>query len=213
MRILSVLSILFIGVLGCAVLNQPTFEVASSQLTSETNPQLVDGDLDTSSTFAVRGHLEKSYKSLPGENRTFGNTQRKYMTQVEGSRRTEAVIKLDAPTYISYVEIYPASRIPKLALMTTLEDPPHFASSFNVVRDKLHTTVEGKQPVRFQINREILYLRLTADGIEDRQNAVRDNKGKTIRKKKTKDEKIDMDERIEIPLKGASIREVKFYAR
>lgn len=213
MRILSVLSILFTGILGCAVLNQPTIEVTSSQLTSETNPQLVDGNLDTISTFAVKGHLEKSYKSFYGADRTFGNTQRKYMTQVEGSRRTEAVIKLDAPTFISYVEIYPASRIPKLALMTTLEDPPQFASSFNVVHDKLHTTVEGKQPVRFQINREILYLRLTADGIEDRQNAVRDNKGKVIRKKKTKDEKIDIDERIEIPLKGASIREVKFYAR
>ncbi|MCE2403120.1 hypothetical protein J4G08_19860 [Candidatus Poribacteria bacterium] len=210
MRILSILSILFIGVLGCAVLNQPTFEVTSSRLTSETNPQLVDGNLDTISTFAVRGHLEKSYKSLPGENRTFGNTQRKYMTQVEGSRRTEAVIKLDAPTYISYVEIYPASRIPKLALMTTLEDPK-FASSFNVVHDKLHTTLEGKRPVRFQINRKILYLRLTADGIEDRQNAIREKKEKNERDKKK--EKIDIDARIQIPLKGASIREVKFYAR
>lgn len=212
MRILAVLSVMFISVLGCAILNQPIIEVAPSQLTSETNPELVDGNLDTISTFAVKGHLEKSFKSSYGENRTFGNIQRRYMTQVEGSHRTEAVIKLDAPTYISYVEIYPASRIPKLALMTTLEDPK-FASSFNVVHDKLHTTIEGKQPVRFQINQEILYLRLTADGIEDKQNAVRDNKGKTNRKKKTKDQKIDIDERIEIPLKGAQIREVKFFER
>ncbi len=212
MRILAVLSVMFISVLGCAILNQPIIEVAPSQLTSETNPELVDGNLDTISTFAVKGHLEKSFKSSYGENRTFGNIQRRYMTQVEGSHRTEAVIKLDAPTYISYVEIYPASRIPKLALMTTLEDPK-FASSFNVVHDKLHTTIEGKQPVRFQINQEILYLRLTADSIEDKQNAVRDNKGKTNRQKKTKDQKIDIDERIEIPLKGAQIREVKFFER
>ena len=211
MRIFSVLSIMFISVLGCAVLNQPTFEVASSRLTSETNPQLVDGNLDTISTFAVRGHIEKSYKAFPGEKRTFGNMQRKYLTQVEGSRRTEAVIKLDVPTYISYVEVYPASRIPKLALMTTLDDPPKSISSFEAVDGKLHINVEGKQPVRFQINRKILYLRLTADGIEDKQNAIRDQKKENERDKKT--EKKDIDARIQIPLKGASIREVKFYAR
>ena len=214
MRILAVLSVMFISVLGCAILNQPTIEVAPSQLTSETNPELVDGNLDTISTFAVQGYLKKSFQfvPVPGADSPFGNTQRKYMTQVEGSRRTEAIIKLNTPTFISYVEIYPASRIPKLALMTTLEEPK-FTSSFNVVHDKLHTTIEGKQPVRFQINREILYLRLTANGIEDRQNAVRDKKGKTTRSKKTKDEKIDIEKRIEVPLKGASIREIKFYAR
>ena len=208
MRILTVLSILFISILGCAVLNQPTFEVDSSKLTSTTNPQLVDGNLETVSTFAVRGHLEKSYRSFYDKGRPRGQTQRKYLTQIEGSKRTEVVIKLDSPTYISYVEIYPASRIPKLALTTTLEDPPQFESSFDVVRDKQHINVEGKQPVRFQINRKILYLRMTADGIEDRQNAIREKK-----ENKTKKEKIDTDARIDIPLKGASIWEVKFYAR
>ena len=214
MRILTVLSVMFISVLGCAILNQPTIEVAPSRLTSEANPELVDGNLDTISTFTVQGHLKKSFQfvPVPGADHPFGNTQRQYMTQVEGSRRTEAIIKLDTPTFISYVEIYPASRIPKLALMTTLEDPK-FTSSFNVVHDKLHTTIEGKQPVRFQINQEVLYFRLTANSIEDRQNAVRDKKGKTFRPKKTKDEKIDIEKRIEVPLKGASIREIKFYAR
>ena len=90
--------------------------------------------------------------------------------------------------------------------MTTLEDPPQFETSFDVVRDKQHINVEGKQPVRFQINRKILYLRMIADGIEDRQNAVREKK-----ENKTKKEKIDTDARINIPLKGASIWEVKFY--
>lgn len=213
MRILTVLSILLIGVLGCAVLNQPTFEVASSRLTSETNPTLVDGNLDTISTFATRGHVEKSYQIVGGKTtrRELGTAQRRYLTTVEGSRRTEAVIKLDAPTYISYVEVYPASRIPNLALMTTLEDPPRFDLSFDAVQDKQHVNVEGRQPVRFQINREILYLRLTADGIEDRQNAIREKKEKS--KKIDKNEKIDRDARIQIPLKGASIREIRFYER
>ena len=84
-------------------------------------------------------------------------------------------------------------------MTTTLEDPPRFESSFDVVRDRQHINVEGKQPVRIKINREILYLRLTADGIEDRQNSIRDKK--------------DQDKLIQIPLKGAEIREVKFFSR
>ena len=60
---------------------------------------------------------------------------------------------------------------------------------------------------------------MIADGIEDRQNAVREKK-----ENKTKKEKMraliyhlklreDTDARINIPLKGASIWEIKFYAR
>lgn len=109
-----------------------------------------------------------------------------------------AVIKLDEPTYISFVEVYPASRIPNLALITTSEDPPRFDTNFDVVRDKYHFNVEGTKPVKFEINREILYLRLTADGIEDKFNSTREQ---------------DRDKSVHIPLKGASIREVKFYAR
>ena len=199
MRTLTVLSILFINILGCAVLNQPTFEVASSRLNSETNPQLVDGNLDTVSTFAVKGHIEKSYQIFGRKTREIDTETRKYVTEVKGSFRTEAVIKLDVPTYIAYVDIYPASRISKLALTTTLEHPPRFDSSFEAVRDKQHIDVEGKRPIRFQINRELLYLRLTADAVEDRENSTR--------------VKDDKDARIKIPLKGASIREVKFYAR
>lgn len=198
MRILIVLSVLLVGVLGCVILNQPTFEVAPSRLTSEANPQLVDGNLDTVSTFAVQGHIEKSYQIVKGGSGA-DTEERKYVTQVEGSLRTEAVIKLDTPIYVAYVDIYPASRIQKLALTTTLEDPPQFDTSFQVIRNKQHVNINGEKPVRFQINRELLYLRLTADAIVDRHNSVRD--------------KNDKDKHIYVPLKGCSIREVKFYGR
>ena len=211
MRILTVLSILLMSVLGCAILNQPTFEIASSRITCDENPQFVDGNLETMSTFGVNGHIEKKYQILNNERLGVDNPERRYVTKVEGSLRTDALIKLDTPTYITYVDIYPGSRIPKLALTTTLEDPPRLESSFDVVTDKQHITVEARKPVRFQINREILYLRLTADAIEDRQNAIREKK--EIGSKKKKNKKIDMDSRIQIPLKGASIREVKFYSR
>ena len=196
MRICS-LFVLLIGITGCAVLNQPIEEMTASRLTCESNPEFVDGNLETESTFAVNGFVRKAYHIYEGESRWLAYAQRRYITQVEGSRRTEAVIKLDVPTYVSYVEVYPASRlIPNFAMMTTTDDPPRFDVAFERVSDKQHEDIEGLNPVRFRIGREVLYLRMSADGIEDRQNSARtENSG------------------VEIPLKGASIREVKFYTR
>ena len=188
--------VLFIGITGCAALNQPISEISPTRLTCESNPEFVDGNLETESTFVVNGFLRKAYHSF-GEGRGFGPTQRRYITQVEGQRRTEAIIKLDVPTYVSYVEVYPASRrIPHFAMMTTTDDPPRFDIAFERVSDKQHKDIEGLNPVRFRIEREVLYLRMSADGIEDRQNSVQTgNAG------------------IEIPLIGGSLREVKFYTR
>ena len=194
MRICS-LFVLLIGITGCAVLNQPVSEIDVSRLTCESNPEFVDGNLETESTFAVNGFVRKAYQLFEGESRHLAYSQRRYITQVEGNRRTEAIIKLDVPTYVSYVEVYPASRrIPNFSMMTTTDDPPRFDVAFERVSDKQHEDIEGLNPVRFRIGREVLYLRMSADGIEDRQNSARTaNSG------------------VEIPLKGASIREVKFY--
>ena len=196
MRICS-LFILLIGITGCAVLNQPVSEIDVSHLTCESNPEFVDGNLETEGTFAVNGFVRKAYHMFGGESRRLAYSQRRYITQVEGNRRTEAIIKLDTPTYITYVEVYPASRvIPNFAMMTTTDDPPRFDVAFERVSDKQHKDIEGLTPVRYRIERDVLYLRMSADGIEDKQNSARTtNSG------------------VEIPLKGASIREVKFYGR
>ncbi len=196
MRICS-LFILLIGITGCAVLNQPVIEIDVSHLTCESNPEFVDGNLETEGTFAVNGFVRKAYHMFGGESRRLAYSQRRYITQVEGNRRTEAIIKLDTPTYITYVEVYPASRvIPNFAMMTTTDDPPRFDVAFERVSDKQHKDIEGLTPVRYRIERDVLYLRMSADGIEDKQNSARTtNSG------------------VEIPLKGASIREVKFYGR
>ncbi len=192
MRLLILLFILLIGVVGCAVLNQPIIEILPARLSCETNPGLVDGNLETVSTFAVNGFIKKEYQIF---NRHLAYAERQYLTKVEGNKRTEAIIKLDVPTYVSYVEVYPASRISNFALMTTTEEPPRFDVSFEAVHDKQHQDIEGVKPVKFQIGREVLYLRLSADGMEDRQNSVK-----------------GVNSRVKIPLKGASIREVKFYS-
>ena len=196
MKHLILLSILFIVISGCAVLNQPTVEIPSTMLSCDTNPEMVDGNLNTVSTFVSTGHVEKKYKNIKVSPGPFPQRERRYTTSVI-KKRTAAVIKLDTPTYISYVEVYPASRIPNIALITTTEDPPRFRTNFDVVRDKYHFNVEGTKPVKFKINREILYLQLTADGIEDKYNSTREK---------------DRDKSIHIPLKGAAIKEVKFYA-
>ncbi|MYF99167.1 hypothetical protein F4212_08540 [Candidatus Poribacteria bacterium] len=213
MKNLSFLSIMLISIIGCAILNQPTIEVDPLRLSSQTYPELVDGNLETASTFVVKGHVEKGYQVFEKRNRRIDTAELRYLTQVEGNPRSEAVIKLDKPTFISYVEIYPNSRIPRLALTTTLEDPPQFESTFDVVLDKQHINIETKQPVRIQINRKILYLRLTADGIQDKQHSARIKDEQNPFRGKGKEHDENKDTRIQIPLKGASIREVKFYAR
>lgn len=203
MRILISLTVLLIGVTGvtgCAVLNQlnqSVEEIAPARLTCASNPEFVDGNLETVSSFAVNGFVRKAYQVFDGETRRMAYAQRRYVTQVEGNRRTEAIIKLDAPTYVSYVEVYPASRhIPNFAMMTTTDDPPRFDVAFERVSDKQHKDIEGLTPVRFRIGREVLYLRMSADGIEDKQNSTR-----------------NINSAVEIPLIGAEIREVKFFGK
>ncbi len=198
MRILSGLFILLIGVTGCAVLQDtPVVEIPSSQLSCATNPGLVDGDLETISTFKVKGSVRKGYVHVGEESGRRGNLQRQYRTEIDGTKRTDAVIKLDVPMYVAYVEVYPASRVPALALVTTTDEEPRLDVSFEVVYDKQHESIEGKTPVKIQIGRKVLYLRLSADAMEDQQHSVRNKE----------------THQVKIPLKGASIREVRFYGR
>ena len=214
--IFSILLLLLFSVVGCVVpqgksgseilpsrlswlQDTPIEEIASSQLTCETHPEIVDGNLETVATFEVHGAVTKKYDIVGQGARSFGRGQ--YVTDLDGTIRCEIVVKLEKPMYVSRVEVYPASRIPNLALSTSLEKSGrHFGQSgtgFKPVHDKQHRSVEGiTKPVKFSVERELLYLRVTADAIEDRKNAMR----------------ID-DEEIDIPLKGASIREIKLYGK
>ena len=176
----------------------PIEEIPSSQLTCEIHPEIVDGNLETVATFAVQGTVTKKYDVVERSRRSFGRNQ--YTTDLEGTIRCEILIKLEKPTYVSTIEIYPASRIPNLALSTTLETSGYHlgqsGTGFKPVHDKQHRDVEGVKPIKYSVAREVLYLRVTADAIEDRQNATRGD-----------------DKEINIPLKGASIREIKIYGK
>ena len=193
-QVLGILLFLLFGIIGCAMLQEvPTVEIPVSRLTCALNPEMVDGNLETVGTFIAQGSIKKEFVTRKA-NRVYQPQQ--YQRRVEGTLKTETLIKLDAPTYVAYVEIYPASTIRNLILDTAIEIP-NGKLSFETVEDKRGIKVEGTLPVKFKIGREIHYLRVAANALEDPDN-VRHN---------------DEEEKMWIPLKGASIREVKFYGR
>lgn len=215
----SILLLLSFSIAGCAGLqgksgteilpsrltwlqDTPIEEIASSRLTCDTHPEIVDGNLETAGIFDVNGGVRKSLTVVQGEGHLLGKNQ--YVTALDGTIRCEILIKLEKPMYVSSVEVYPASPIPTLALSTALDESErHFGESgtgFKPVHDKQYEDVEGTKPVKFQVERELLYLRVTADAIEDRRDVTR------------YDNSIG-NEVIDIPLKGASIREIKLYGR
>ena len=180
----------------------PIEQIVSSRLTCDTHPEIVDGNLETVGTFEVHGDVKKQHDIVEGETRFYGKSQ--YVTNLGGTIRGEILVKLEKPMYVSIVEVYPASRISNLALSTALDESErHFGQSgtgFKPVHDKQYRDIEGTKPVKFQVGRELLYLRVTADTMADRRNATRF------------DDRIS-DEGVDIPLKGGSIREIKLYGR
>ncbi len=201
----------------------PIAEIASSRLFCEKNPEMVDGQLETVGVFEAHGTLQKGF----GRG---GNSGRQYQHEVVGSLKTETLIKLDAPTYIDYIEVYPASTISNFILDTTVEEKSSkWMLSFEAIEDKRGEKIEGTQPVRLQIRRKILYLRLTANALTDPENVSVYNEA-VIKEMETSLKKMDASKEVtervsrqwrkqqragemQIPLKGSAIREVKFYGR
>ncbi|MCY3740217.1 MAG: hypothetical protein OXH00_04285 [Candidatus Poribacteria bacterium] len=193
-QVFSILLVLICSVMGCAMLQEvPLIEIPASRLTCDRIPEIVDGDLKTVGTFAAQGSIKKEFVGsiVKGVSQPL-----QYQRRVEGSLKTETLIKLDTPSYIKYVEVYPASTIRNLALDVGIKRPNQ-KLSFEAVEDKRGIKVEGTLPVRFKVEREIHHLRLTANALEDPENVRHD----------------DEERKMWIPLKGAAIREVKFYGR
>ena len=214
---------LIFGVVGCAVLQEtPSIEIPASRLFCEKNPEMVDGQLETVSVFETSGTIRKGFGR--------GGSQRQYQREVIGNLKTETLIKLDVPTYIDYIEVYPASIISNFILDATVEEKSSkWMLSFEAIEDKRGEKVEGTQPARFQIRRKIRYLRLTANALEDSENvgvysetAIEEMEA-SLKKMNTSPEATERarqqwqkqrrEGEMQIPLKGAAIREIKFYGR
>ena len=214
---------LIFGVVGCAILQEtPSIEIPASRLFCEKNPEMVDGQLETVSVFETSGTIRKGFER--------GGSQRQYQREVIGNLKTETLIKLDAPTYIDYIEVYPASTVSNFILDATVEEKSSkWMLSFEAIEDKRGEKVEGTQPVRFQIRRKILYLRLTANALTDSENAgvysetTIEEMETSLKEMNTSPEATERvrrqwrkqrrDGEMQIPLKGAAIREIKFYER
>ena len=214
---------LIFGVVGCAILQEtPSIEIPASRLFCEKNPEMVDGQLETVSVFETSGTIRKGFER--------GGSQRQYQREVIGNLKTETLIKLDAPTYIDYIEVYPASTLSNFILDATVEEKSSkWMLSFEAIEDKRGEKVEGTQPVRFQIRRKILYLRLTANALTDSENAgvysetTIEEMETSLKEMNTSPEATERvrrqwrkqrrDGEMQIPLKGAAIREIKFYER
>ena len=193
---LVVLTLIF-GVSGCAILQEaPLIEIPASRLSCLQNPEMVDGDLKTVGAFKAKGTVRKGFGVIPRNPRQYQRVENpRYQRQVIGSLKTETLIKLDVPTYVKYVDIYPASTIPNFALdITDKEISSKWLLSFTPVKDKRGKKVKGTLPVRFQIGQKILYLRLTANAQEDLDKVSHSSRYGEMK----------------VSLKGAAIREVKF---
>lgn len=224
LQVFSILLFLLFGVMGCAILQEASLvEVPTSRLSCAKNPEIVDGNLETIGIFETSGIVRKGFERG-------SRSQKQYRREVMGSLKTETLIKLDAPTYIGYIEVYPASTIPRFTLDATAEEESSkWMLSFEAVEDKRGEDVEGAQPVKFRIGREILYLRLTAYALEDSENvgvyseaAIKEMEAslkqmntsqEAAKKVRQRWQKQRREGEMQIPLKGAAIREVKFYGR
>ena len=70
------------------------------------------------------------------------------------------------------------------------------------MKDKRYTNIKERQVERFYIRQEVLYLRITADGIVNRGDS-----------KSTTSDDPNFTHEFVTPLQGAKIREVKIYER
>ena len=119
-QVFGILLFLLFGIIGCAMLQEaPTVEIPASRLTCDQNPEMVDGDLKTVGVFAARGSIKKEFV------KRVSSAPQQYQRRVEGTLKTETLIKLDVPTYIAYVEIYPASTLRNLILDVAVKPPPN----------------------------------------------------------------------------------------
>ncbi len=199
--IIGLLIVIF-AIQGCAIFqNTPAVELAPTRLTCAANPEMVDGDMQTVGEFWANGTIRQLYhiEGKPGALTKPGDS----MTTHSGTLKTETLIKLDKPTYVSYVEIYADSEIPKITLDLTVEEKsPKWANSFISVKDKRYTTIKEREIARFNIRQKVLYLRITADGI-----------GNFSGSESSASNDPNFSHEFVTPLKGAKIREVKIYER
>ncbi len=173
---------------GCAILNQPPpIEIPAAQLQCENYPRLVDGNMGTSSILRVKGSIEKDHTDA-------STHPYRYQDSIQGTNKVQALIQLNSVEYVTYIEIHPVSSIPSLTVDTVASDSEH---RFTRIPDNRRAKSENAAVIRVNIERNVLYLRLTATSERDNTKAIRE----------------PSTDKITVPFKDIVIREVKFYKK
>lgn len=142
------ISIQIAGITSCASLQQslpPPVKIDVSRLSCKTNPELVDGRLDTISALG----------KLSGSTTLWSD---KYRVPAG------AIIKLDEPMYIRYIEVHTASQLPYIALGISRKKSK---DDELIIVEELKLSSNQAGPIKenesrkIQIGKKILYLQFT----------------------------------------------------
>jgi hypothetical protein len=179
---------------GCASLQQkPAVQVHPSRLACPDAPELVDGNPETPGALQTDGYVEKRFAADFRLGKTVINSR-----EIVGTSRAGALIALKEPSYITYIEIYALSAVTEPLIDVVVEEPKSGQVDFIPIKDrKIGKPIQAGKVQRFRIGQRIRYLRLTAEGIEDTDH--------------TETSVVVKTRTTRIPLKGPTIREVRFY--
>ena len=153
---------------GCASLYQPLPKrIAATYLSCAAHPELVDGNLTTTSSLKVKAFVEKG-------NSDYGGSIR-YGDWLEGKDKTEALIQLDTLTPVAYIKVHPVSTIYNLSIETTTSEiTDGKASHFEPVRSHKIARSENGEAIRIDIDRPVRMLRVVIYANRDLAHTKRD---------------------------------------
>ena len=183
---------------GCMNLQQRTISVEANALSCEVAPNVVDGHFDTTGEMYINAKLVKI-----GEQ--YYNT-RQSRTLRTGKKYAELVIELDQPTYITHIEIYAMSKMTNVKIFVVKEKPEvgdWLTFEPTRVRHTTHTIPAGSA-AKFRLSEKVSLLKITAAPVKDTSQGTSRGRHRENRLG------ISIFE-LDIPLKGPTIHEVKFY--
>ncbi len=183
---------------GCANLQQRTILVEVDALSCGVAPGIVDGYFDTTGEMYIDAKLVKI-----GEQ--YYNT-RQSRTLRTGKKYAEAVIELDQPKHITHIEIHAMSKMTNVKIFVVKERPKvgnRLTFEPTRVRHTTHTIPAGSA-AKFRLSERVSLLKITADPVKDASQGTSRGQHRGNRLG------ISIFE-LDIPLKGPTIREVKFY--
>ena len=189
---------MFFQIVGCVNLQQRTILLEANALSCGVAPNVVDGNFDTTGEMYINAKLVKI-----GEQ--YYNT-RQSRTLRTGKKYAELVVELDQPRHITHIEIHTMSKMTNVKIFVVKEKPKVgelLTFEPTRVRHTTHTIPAGSA-AKFRLSEKVSLLKITAAPIKDTSQGTSRGRHRENRLG------ISIFE-LDIPLKGPTIREVKFY--